>query len=91
MVQTTASGWSVVIDWPVGQSGTKPSPGMRKAIAEAEVGDDVFEDDPTVKELEQKVADLLGKEAGLFVPTGNLFFREIARKSAVFVFRRNNG
>jgi threonine aldolase len=45
---------------------------MRKAIAEAEVGDDVFGDDPTVKLLEQKVASLLGKEAGLYVPSGTM-------------------
>ena len=49
---------------------TKPSPEMRRAMAEAEVGDDVFEDDPTVKALEARAADLLGKEAGLFVSSG---------------------
>jgi threonine aldolase len=43
---------------------------MRRAMAEAEVGDDVFEDDPTVKALEARAADLLGKEAGLFVSSG---------------------
>ena len=43
---------------------------MRKAMAEAVVGDDVFGDDPTVLELQDKVAKLLNKEAGLFVPTG---------------------
>ena len=43
---------------------------MRKAMAEAVVGDDVFGDDPTVLELQDKVAKLLKKEAGLFVPTG---------------------
>src|SRR5262249_30710901 len=46
---------------------TKPSPAMRRAMAEAEVGDDVFGDDPTVKALERKTAELLGKEAALFV------------------------
>ena len=51
---------------------TRPSPGMREAIANAEVGDDVFGDDPTVKILEQKVASLLGKEAGLYVPSGTM-------------------
>lgn len=51
---------------------TRPSPGMREAIATAEVGDDVFRDDPTVKILENKVASLLGKEAGLFVPSGTM-------------------
>ena len=49
---------------------TKPSAGMRKAMAEAEVGDDVFGDDPTAKILEQKVASMANKEAGLFVPSG---------------------
>ena len=49
---------------------TKPSPEMRRAMADAEVGDDVFEDDPTVKALEARAAELLGKEAGLFVSSG---------------------
>ncbi len=51
---------------------TKPTPEMRKAMAEAEVGDDVFGDDPTVNSLQEYAADLLGKEAGLFVPTGSM-------------------
>jgi threonine aldolase len=51
---------------------TKPSPGMREAIAKAEVGDDVLGDDPTVKRLEQKVASLLGREAALYVPSGTM-------------------
>ena len=49
---------------------THPTPEMRRAMAEAEVGDDVFEDDPTVIALEQRAAALLGKEAGLFVASG---------------------
>ena len=49
---------------------TRPSAGMRAAMAAAEVGDDVFGDDPTVKRLEARVAELIGKEAGLFVPSG---------------------
>eukprot|EP00438_Fugacium_kawagutii_P034098 Skav232058 [mRNA] locus=scaffold1641:100591:102071:- [translate_table: standard] len=49
---------------------TQPTTAMRKAMAEAVVGDDVFGDDPTVKELEEKVASMLGKEAGLFVASG---------------------
>lgn len=49
---------------------TRPSPGMRAAMAAAEVGDDVLGDDPTVARLEHRVAELFGKEAGLFVPTG---------------------
>lgn len=51
---------------------TKPTPEMRAAIAAAEVGDDVFEEDPTVGALEQHVAELLGKEAALFVPSGSM-------------------
>ncbi|SYZ74016.1 L-allo-threonine aldolase [Candidatus Zixiibacteriota bacterium] len=51
---------------------TKPSPAMRRAIAEAEVGDDVFGDDPTVIRLEQKVAELFGREASLYVPSGTM-------------------
>jgi threonine aldolase len=51
---------------------TKPSPGMRKAIAEAEVGDDVFGDDPTVIRLEAMISELFAKEASLFVPSGTM-------------------
>ena len=49
---------------------TRPTPAMRAAMAAAEVGDDVFADDPTVNALQERVAALLGKEAALFVPTG---------------------
>ena len=49
---------------------TRPSEGMRRAMYEAEVGDDVFGEDPTVNRLQETVAELLGKEAGLFVPSG---------------------
>jgi threonine aldolase len=51
---------------------TRPTPGMRRAIAEAVVGDDVFGDDPTVQELERRVAREAGKEAALFVPSGTM-------------------
>lgn len=51
---------------------TRPVPGMRQAIAEAEVGDDVFGDDLTVLALQEKVAGILGKEAALFVPSGTM-------------------
>ena len=51
---------------------TRPSPEMRRAMTEAEVGDDVFGDDPTVNRLQEKVASLLGKEAALFVPSGSM-------------------
>ena len=49
---------------------TQPSPAMREAMAHAMVGDDVYGEDPTVNQLEATAAQLLGKEAGLFVPTG---------------------
>ncbi len=49
---------------------TQPTQGMRNAMANAKVGDDVYGDDPTVNELQDKVANLLGKEAGLFVSSG---------------------
>ena len=51
---------------------TRPTPAMREAMARAEVGDDVFGEDPTVRALEERVAALLGHEAGLFSPTGSL-------------------
>lgn len=51
---------------------TRPSQAMREAMASAEVGDDVYSDDPTVNSLEERVAALFGKEAGLFTPTGSL-------------------
>lgn len=49
---------------------TRPTAGMRDAMANAEVGDDVYGDDPTANALEERAADLLGKEAGLFVSSG---------------------
>jgi threonine aldolase len=51
---------------------TKPTPEMREAMAEAEVGDDVYRDDPTVNRLEALAADMLGKDAALFVPSGTM-------------------
>jgi len=51
---------------------TRPSQAMRQAMATAEVGDDVYSDDPTVNSLEERVAALFGKEAGVFTPTGSL-------------------
>lgn len=51
---------------------TKPTPEMREAMAEAEVGDDVYGDDPTVTQLQEKAAAMLGKEAALFVPSGTM-------------------
>ncbi len=51
---------------------TKPTAKMRRAMAEAEVGDDVYGEDPTIRRLEERTAEVLGKEAALFVPTGSM-------------------
>jgi len=51
---------------------TRPTPAMRRAMAEAEVGDDVLDGDPTVRALEERVASLLGKERALFFPSGTM-------------------
>src|SRR6202011_4597486 len=49
-----------------------PTPGMRQAMAEAAVGDDVFDEDPSLRRLQQQIAEMLGKEAALFVPSGTM-------------------
>ena len=51
---------------------TRPGPGMRKAMADAEVGDDVFGDDPTINRLQESVAAIFGKEAAIWTPTGTM-------------------
>jgi threonine aldolase len=51
---------------------TRPTPEMRKAMAEADVGDDVYGEDPTVSRLEARAAEILGMEAALFVPSGTM-------------------
>jgi len=51
---------------------TRPSAAMREVIGSAEVGDDVLGDDPTVRALEAKIAEMLGKESALFVPSGTM-------------------
>ena len=51
---------------------TQPSPGMRRAMAEAPVGDDQYGEDPSVNRLQERIAELLGKEAALFVPSGTM-------------------
>lgn len=51
---------------------TKPTPGMLKAMMSAEVGDDVFNEDPTVNELQEKVADMFGMESAIFCPSGTM-------------------
>jgi threonine aldolase len=47
---------------------TRPTPEMRRAMAAAEVGDDVYLEDPTINRLQERAAEIFGKEAGLFVP-----------------------
>src|ERR1700761_1316138 len=51
---------------------TKPTPAMRAAMAAAEVGDDVYGEDPTVNRLEARAAEIFGREASIFVPTGSM-------------------
>jgi threonine aldolase len=51
---------------------TRPTAAMRKAMAEAEVGDDVYREDPTVAKLEEQAAEIIGKESALFMPTGSM-------------------
>lgn len=51
---------------------TKPTPEMRRAMFEAEVGDDVYGEDPTINRLEQRAAEIFGREAAIFVPTGSM-------------------
>ena len=51
---------------------TRPTPAMRAAMAEAEVGDDVYGEDPTVNRLERRAAEIFGREAAIFVPTGTM-------------------
>ncbi len=51
---------------------TKPTPEMRRAMAEAEVGDDVYSEDPTLNRLEERAAEMFGREAAMFVPSGSM-------------------
>src|SRR5438552_14941730 len=51
---------------------TKPTPAMRRAMAEAEVGDDVYGEDPTVNRLQERAAEIFEKDAALFVPPGSM-------------------
>ncbi len=62
---------------------TKPSAGMLKAMAGAEVGDDVYREDPTVNRLQERVAEMLGMEAALFMPTGTM-----ANQAALMAYTR---
>lgn len=63
---------------------TRPTPAMRRAIADAEVGDDLFGDDPTVNRLQDRVAELCGRPAALYLPTGTL-----CNEIAMHVFARS--
>src|SRR5258705_11870060 len=60
-----------MIDWRR-DTVTKPTPAMRQAMFEAEVGDDVYREDPTVNRLEERAAEIAGKPAAIFVPTGTM-------------------
>ena len=51
---------------------TQPTPGMREAMMNARIGDDVFGDDPSVKELESKCAQIFGMDAGVYCPSGTM-------------------
>src|SRR5687768_17340576 len=62
---------------------TRPTPAMRRAMADAEVGDDVLDGDPTTRRLEARVAELLGKERALFFPSGTM-----ANQSALWLLGR---
>jgi threonine aldolase len=63
---------------------TRPTPAMRKAMAEAEVGDDWYGDDPTVNRLQERCAEVTGKEAAIYVPTGTM-----ANEIAMHIFVRS--
>jgi threonine aldolase len=69
--ESRMSGESKVIDLR-SDTVTKPSPAMRRAMAEAEVGDDVYLEDPTVNRLQERAAELFKREAALFVPSGSM-------------------
>jgi threonine aldolase len=62
---------------------TRPTPAMRRAMADAEVGDDVLDGDPTVRRLERTMAELLGKDAALFFPSGTM-----ANQAAIWLLGR---
>jgi threonine aldolase len=69
MSQEPAKGQNGVIDLR-SDTVTRPTPEMREAMARAEVGDDVYGEDPTVNRLQERAAEIFGREAALFVPTG---------------------
>ena len=51
---------------------TRPTPAMRRAMAEAEVGDDVYAEDPTINRLQARAAEIFGREASLYFPSGSM-------------------
>ncbi len=65
---------------------TQPTPSMRRAMACAEVGDDVYGEDPTINRLEERAAELMGREAALLVPSGTM-----ANQIAVNLLSRRGG
>lgn len=75
---------SVVVDLR-SDTVTKPKESMKKAMLSAPLGDDVFREDPTVNFLQQKVAEMLGKEAALFVPSGTMA-NLIASKCSSYIY-----
>ena len=60
---------------------TKPTPAMRRAMAEAEVGDDVYGEDPTINRLQERAAEIFEKEAAIFVPTGRIWSTRTASRT----------
>jgi threonine aldolase len=71
MTQTNQERTNIMIDLR-SDTVTRPTPAMREAMASAEVGDDVYSEDPTVNELERDAAEVFGREASIFVPTGTM-------------------
>jgi threonine aldolase len=71
MIESEVRGMKVMIDLR-SDTVTKPTAAMRQAMADAEVGDDVYGEDPTVNQLEKDAASIFGKEAAIFVPTGSM-------------------
>lgn len=73
---------------------SKPTKEMKEAMMNAEVGDDVYGEDPTVRKLEEKAAEMLGMEAALFVPSGtmgNLIASELHNNTSSFIFKNSLG
>ena len=69
--QLNKNGGTAVVDLR-SDTVTRPTPAMRQAMAEAEVGDDVYGEDPTVNRLQERAAEIFGREAAMFVPSGSM-------------------